>query len=75
MNDLAILNHTVRKSWKEVFFTDNVLRVLQDHLGLAQAVCDFDTFNADNDPYDEHDFGCLEYEGKKVFWKIDYCDQ
>ena len=32
----------------------------------------YDTFNADNDPRQEHDFGAMEVEGAKLFWKIDY---
>ena len=35
----------------------------------------FRDFNPDNDPYGEHDFGSLEHEGTKVFWKIDYYDK
>jgi Protein of unknown function (DUF3768) len=31
-------------------------------------------FNADNDPYGEHDFGAFETGGEKFFWKIDYYD-
>ena len=38
-------------------------------------VAAFDKFNSDNDPYGHHDFGCVAIEGKKVFWKIDYCDR
>lgn len=38
------------------------------------AVREFDDFGQDNDPYHEHDFGALEIEGRKVFWKIDYFD-
>jgi hypothetical protein len=34
----------------------------------------FNAFTRDNDPYGEHDFGALEHEGCKVFWKIDYYD-
>ena len=35
----------------------------------------FATFNADNDPYAEHDFGSFDQDGVgKVFWKIDYYD-
>lgn len=34
----------------------------------------FNEFTADNDPYGEHDFGALEVEGEKIFWKIDYYD-
>lgn len=47
---------------------------LQDVLGLISAVRDFTDFTEDNDPYKEHDFGSLEWEGKKIFWKIDYYD-
>lgn len=35
----------------------------------------FDTFNEDNDPHGEHDFGTFEYGGKTLFWKFDYYDQ
>lgn len=38
-------------------------------------VAAFNSFNADNDPYGHHDFGCVIIEGQKVFWKIDYYDQ
>ena len=34
----------------------------------------FDDFSERNDPFDEHDFGAIEYEGNTVFWKIDYFD-
>lgn len=35
------------------------------------AVRDFINFNADNDPWKEHDFGSILIYGKKIFWKID----
>lgn len=41
---------------------------------VMQAVQTFDQFDADNDPYDEHDFGALEVAGQKIFFKIDYYD-
>ena len=34
----------------------------------------FADFNADNDPYGEHDFGSFEVAGEPFFWKIDYYD-
>jgi hypothetical protein len=37
----------------------------------VQRFCQFD---ADNDPYEEHDFGSFELAGETFFWKIDYCD-
>jgi len=41
---------------------------------IVQQVRSFATFDADNDPYDEHDFGSLQSEGTTIFWKIDYYD-
>ena len=50
------------------------------HLGgplrerFFKAISNFNDFNPDNDPFDEHDFGKVEIEGVTVFWKIDYYD-
>jgi hypothetical protein len=38
------------------------------------AVAAFERFDADNDPYHEHDFGALTVEGQRVLWKIDNYD-
>ena len=38
----------------------------------VQAVQTFTAFDDDNDPWGEHDFGAVELDGEKVFWKIDY---
>jgi hypothetical protein len=34
----------------------------------------FDAFTSGNDPHHEHDFGNIEVDGRKIFWKIDYFD-
>src|SRR5215471_2832712 len=34
----------------------------------------FADFTEDNDPFGEHDFGCIDHDGVRVFWKIDYYD-
>lgn len=39
---------------------------------LLQAVSTFRDFTKDNDPYGEHDFGAVELDGARYFWKIDY---
>ena len=40
---------------------------------LFQEIVNFDNFTEGNDPYGEHDFGCVELEGlPKIYWKIDY---
>lgn len=43
-----------------------------DCIGVLAEVRRFDTFNTDNDPYGEHDFGAFEFLGKRLFWKLDY---
>ena len=44
-------------------------------LCLRSAVAQFDAFTEDNDPYGERDFGSIEIEGERYFWKIDYYDR
>ena len=41
---------------------------------IIAAVQAFDAFTPDNDPYGEHDFGSVEVDGEKVFFKFDYFD-
>jgi len=44
-------------------------------LKMLEAVAKFNPFDGNNDPYGEHDFGALEVEGERLFWKIDYYDR
>lgn len=46
-----------------------------DQVAILEAVQNFKTFNEDNDPHNEHDFGSFDFGGEKFFWKIDYYDQ
>ena len=39
------------------------------------AVKTYDAFTEDNDPYEEHDFGSVESDGTRIYWKIDYYDR
>lgn len=39
---------------------------------VAEAVQSFAAFDDNNDPWGEHDFGAVDVEDLKVFWKIDY---
>ena len=58
-----------------VLVTSGIQEKGRDFLvSVSQAVAAFDNFTPDNDPYGEHDFGSLELDGEKVFWKIDYYD-
>jgi hypothetical protein len=39
---------------------------------LILAVQSFSNFTKDNDPHGEHDFGAIELDGDRYFFKIDY---
>jgi len=70
---VAALNDTFRGAASDVIITPGV-RVLSRVIELIKAIEQFNTFNEDNDPYGEHDFGTVYWFGEKVFWKIDYYD-
>ena len=38
---------------------------------LINEVREFEDFNEDRGPNDEHDFGKFNYLGKEIYWKID----
>lgn len=42
---------------------------------VLQRVQTFDAFDEANDPHHEHDFGAIDLDGQKLFWKIDYYDK
>ena len=43
-------------------------------LGIIGQVRAYDDFTPENDPWGEHDFGRIMYEGETVYWKINYYD-
>jgi Protein of unknown function (DUF3768) len=47
-------------------------KAIEHREDLLAMVRSFNDFNEENDPYGEHDFGAVEFEDKKYFWKIDY---
>lgn len=59
----------------EKFFSAEAVALGPGFMAAAlAAVRSFDAFTVNNDPYGEHDFGCVAVGGEKVFWKIDYYD-
>src|ERR1044071_7524908 len=44
-------------------------------MAILSAIATFDSFDADNDPYGEHDFGALTVGGEHILFKIDYLDR
>lgn len=41
---------------------------------VIAAIRSFDAFDGDNDPWGEHDFGAVEVDDLRVFFKVDYYD-
>lgn len=73
--EIARLNDEARRTFKscKVVMTQGVHDLDMEHvLAICTEVQTFDRFNEDNDPHGEHDFGSLNYEGSRIFWKIDY---
>lgn len=70
---IAALNDAFRQS-STMMLTKGALDEFKDIVVLIRAVRSYSRFTEDNDPYGEHDFGSLDWEGVKVFWKIDYYD-
>jgi hypothetical protein len=77
---IALLNDKARKGLlpgSSKMLATRVVAALPEHAlaELRRAVADFDSFTEDNDPYRERDFGAVELEGERYFWKIDYYDR
>jgi len=48
-------------------------RPADEQASILEQIRTFDSFNEDNDPYGERDFGTIKLEsGESIFWKIDY---
>lgn len=71
------LNDRLRQSLSggKIMITQGVKALSEaDKQILLNKVRTFDLFTKDNDPYGEHDFGCVNFKGEQFFWKIDYYD-
>jgi len=59
-----------------VMFTPGVAALGQDvQRQIIEALRRYDDFDADNDPYGEHDFGMIVARGHELLFKIDYYDR
>jgi hypothetical protein len=75
MNKIAFLNDGVRRTFSrgKITMTAGVAALPEEELAkLLERVRHFDEFNADNDPHGEHDFGSIELNGTRYFFKLDY---
>lgn len=71
------LNDAFRKDLRggKLLLSSGIIAKLgNETAALLRAISDFDHFSADDDPYGEHDFGCMSWQGDPIFWKIDYLD-
>lgn len=74
------LNDTFRKGWRDISapMGRKMMTAGIRALGpvacaaIAENVMAFEDFTHENDPHNEHDFGAFDYDGEKIFWKIDY---
>lgn len=75
--EIRRLNDQLRKTFVEgaIMITPGVDALPQDQrLALLAAVRAYDTFQPEDDPYGEHDFGSVDFAGDRFFFKIDYYD-
>ncbi len=75
---IAHLNDACRKRLphQHCFMTSGVRALFESSLPeLLKIVREYKEFTEDNDPYGEHDFGAFDFQGHRLFWKIDsYAD-
>ena len=58
-----------------VVATPSILSLSHEVRGeVLEAIRIFSDFDDGNDPYGEHDFGAVERDGDKFYFKIDYYD-
>lgn len=58
-----------------VLFTAGIMALAPEmQARVLAAVQIFDSFDENNDPWGEHDFGALDVDGERVLFKIDYYD-
>ena len=74
-NRIRTLNDAFRQNFSggRIMLTQGIAALDSDVQAMViRKVAAFDTFTEDNDPYGEHDFGSFDFQGRKIFWKLDY---
>ena len=78
ISEIALQNDNFRKHLSQgtLVLTQGIRsNTSEDIKEIITKVRTFDTFDENNDPYGERDFGAFDYKGKRIFWKIDNYDQ
>jgi hypothetical protein len=71
------LNDAFRQSFTggQVYLTSGINALEESQKAqVLEAVRTFRNFDEGNDPHHEHDFGAIEVQDTRVFFKIDYYD-
>ncbi|SCC78515.1 DUF3768 domain-containing protein [Saliniramus fredricksonii] len=71
------LNDSVRHTFSgaRILVSNGVAALGDDALGeILALVHTYDHFTPANDPFGEHDFGLISWDGHDLAWKIDYFD-
>jgi hypothetical protein len=71
------LNDVFRQTFKggTVMLTSGMIELgTETQAKVFAAIQTFDAFEDGNDPWGEHDFGSVEVDGERVFFKTDYYD-
>ena len=74
---IARLNDRLRKGGPggQLVITNGVYRLPGYHSReLLRTLADYDSFDSDNDPHGERDFGDIQVFDTDLLWKIDYYD-
>lgn len=72
---IAALNDAHRSSLRGCVLGEGVAQLPAPTVAaLLSKVAEIKPWDAGNDPYHEHDFGCIEVDGERLFWRIDYYD-
>lgn len=53
-------------------FTAGVYHAFDDYSAILESVRDYDSFDENNDPYQEHELAFFEIDNVKLMWKFDY---
>ena len=77
-NEIALQNDNFRKHLSQgtLVLTQGIRSNTPEDLeAIITKVRTFDSFDENNDPYNEHDFGSFDYNGEMIYFKIDYYDK
>ena len=74
---ISDLNDNFRRflSGGQIVITQGIQALTKDQqIAVLRGVTNFSAFTEANDPHQEHDFGSIDIDGIKIFWKIDCYD-